>query len=74
MAATKRLEMRFRNAAGRTATISVPDPRADLTAAEVETAMNTIIAKNVFNTSGGDLVAIAGARIVERTTTDLIEG
>ncbi|MBO8129648.1 MAG: DUF2922 domain-containing protein [Peptococcaceae bacterium] len=74
MAVTKRLEMRFRNAAGRTVTISVPDPRDDLTVADVETAMNTIISKNVFNSSGGDLVTIASARIVERVTTDIIEG
>ncbi len=64
--------MRFRNASGSAVTIRVPDPKAGLTAAEVEAAMNTIIARNIFASSGGDLVAIDSARIVERTATTLI--
>ncbi|MGQ9498147.1 MAG: DUF2922 domain-containing protein [Desulfotomaculales bacterium] len=74
MAITRRLEMRFLSAAGRTVTLSVPDPRENLTAAEVEMAMNTVISKNIFTSAGGDLTGIAGARIVERVTTDLIGG
>ena len=36
-----------------------------------ETAMDTIVAKNVFSSKGGDLVAVADARIVSREVTDL---
>lgn len=63
------LEMVFRNQAGQLVTISVPDPRPDITAGEVEAVMDTIIAQNIFTSPGGDLVAKVEARIVERTYT-----
>ncbi|MDN5348145.1 MAG: hypothetical protein PWP65_1709 [Clostridia bacterium] len=69
---TRRLEMIFQNAAGRRTTLAVLDPREDLLEADVRAAMETIIAKNIFTSPGGDLVAIAGARIVVRQTNDVI--
>lgn len=69
---TKRLEMSFRNAGGGRVSISVLDPKDDLTEAEVQAAMQTIIGKNIFESSGGDLVGIASARVVTTDTTDLI--
>ncbi|WP_069650377.1 DUF2922 domain-containing protein [Caloranaerobacter ferrireducens] len=68
--ANSRLEMVFKNQLDKKTTISIDNPRDDLTEAEVSAAMNEIILKNIFNSSGGDLVAIAGARIV---TTDVQE-
>ena len=69
--ATK-LKMSFKNALDNTSSMSLDDPKADITATEVETIMNDIIAKNVFNTSGGDLVAIRGAEVVTTTVNELI--
>lgn len=69
-----RLEMIFNNAGGTRSTISVYDPRADLTDAEVNTAMNNILAKNVFSSNNGDLVSINSARIVSRDVTELNVG
>lgn len=68
---TKRLVLSFQNAAGRRTSLSLPNPKEGLTAAEVQQVMNLIIAKNVFASSGGDLVAIAGARIIAQETTEL---
>jgi len=70
---TKRLEMSFQNNAGSRVTISVQDPREDLVEDDVRNAMQTIIDKNVFSSSGGDLVRIVGARIVATEVTELIE-
>lgn len=61
----QRLDLRFRNAAGRIATVRVLNPKAGLTAEQVGAAMDTIIAKNVFQTTGGDLVAKVDARVVD---------
>ena len=61
----QRLDLRFRNAAGRIVTLRVPNPRPDLTAQQVSSVMDTILAKNVFQTSGGDLVAKVDARVLE---------
>ncbi|MBC7336021.1 MAG: DUF2922 domain-containing protein, partial [Clostridia bacterium] len=54
---TKRLVLSFQNAAGRRTSISLPNAKEGLTAAEVQQAMQAIIAKNVFASTGGDLVA-----------------
>ncbi|PRR70665.1 hypothetical protein MHLNE_06760 [Moorella humiferrea] len=69
---TKRLELIFQNAAGNRSTLAVIDPRENLTEAEVRAAMELILAKNIFTSPGGDLVAIVGARIVTREVTDII--
>jgi hypothetical protein len=43
------LEMLFRNQAGQLVTISVIDPRPDITPGEVEEVMDTIIAQNILH-------------------------
>lgn len=65
------LEMTFVNQAGNKVTLRVANPREDITDTEVRTAMDTVIAKNVFSSSGGDLVSVAGARIVSREVTEI---
>lgn len=66
-----KLEMSFKNAMENKSTVSIDNPRSDLTDAEVKTVMQDIIAKNIFNTTGGDLVSINSARIVSTTIDDL---
>ncbi|AQS60254.1 DUF2922 domain-containing protein [Desulforamulus ferrireducens] len=63
------LEMLFRNQADQLVTISVIDPRPDITPGDVEAVMDTIIAQNIFTSPGGDLVAKVQARVIERTYT-----
>jgi predicted DNA-binding protein (UPF0251 family) len=71
LAITRTLRMSFRNEAGKTVSISLDNPKEDLTAAAVEAAMDLIIAKNIFTTSGGDLVSKYDAKIISTDTTDL---
>lgn len=63
----KELELKFRNAAGQSRTITVKNPKDGLTKEEVDTAMNAIMAANVFTSNGGDLVEAVEGRV--RTTT-----
>ncbi|KJS87734.1 MAG: hypothetical protein JM58_03470 [Peptococcaceae bacterium BICA1-8] len=72
MEETKTLQMIFANAANGRVTISILDPREDLTAVDVGTAMNDIITANIINSTGGDLVSVIGARIVARQVTELV--
>lgn len=65
------LEMTFKNAADSKVNISVDNPREDLTEAEIKTAMDLIVAKNLFNTTGGDIVQTVGARRVITTVQEL---
>ncbi|HHW06835.1 MAG TPA: DUF2922 domain-containing protein [Clostridia bacterium] len=68
---TARLEMSFRNAEGRRVTLSVLNPREDLSTQEVRDAMEAIVAHNVFTSNGGDLVEVIGARLVSREVVEL---
>ncbi len=68
----RNLELMFKNAAGKNAKISVKDPKEDLSTEEVQTILDNIIEKNVFTTTGGDLVEIVGARLVQKEIIQLI--
>ncbi|MDO7788202.1 DUF2922 domain-containing protein [Desulforamulus aquiferis] len=67
----KTLEMIFVNVAGDKVTLRVADPRDDMTEAEVKTVMDTVVAKDIFTSSGGALTGVAGARIVTRDVTEM---
>ncbi|HWR38075.1 MAG TPA: DUF2922 domain-containing protein [Patescibacteria group bacterium] len=57
MAQKKVLELTFRNTAGKEITLSLSDPKDDLTAVQANTVMDNIVAKNIFTTAnnGGNL-------------------
>ncbi len=67
------LQMIFSNTEGRNNTISVADPDPELTNAEVEAVMDSVITRNVFETSGGELVDKVRAQVVTRTVDVLGE-
>ncbi|WP_347489223.1 DUF2922 domain-containing protein [Desulfoscipio sp. XC116] len=73
MAATQTLQMSFVNQGGTRTTISLDNPKDTLTEAEVVAAMDQIIAKNIFNTTGGDLVAKHSAQVIDRTVNVVYE-
>jgi Protein of unknown function (DUF2922). len=69
--ADKSLVMTFLNQDGSRASITIPGVKDAVTEVEVSAAMDTVIAKNVFYSSGGDLVSKHSAQITERNVTDL---
>ena len=71
MAETLRLV--FRNAAARTVAINIPDPAPDLVALDVEAVMDSIITRNVFSTTGGDITSKVRSEVVARTVDVLAE-
>lgn len=64
------LELKFDAASGKTITLTVNEPKENLTAAEIEMAMQTILSSDVFHYEGDALIAINQARIVERTVSE----
>jgi hypothetical protein len=66
------LVMTFLNQEGTKASITLPGVRADVTELEVSAAMDSIISKNIFASSGGDLVAKHSAEVTERNVTALV--
>ena len=67
---TKRLELIFMDAAGKTVRISLPNANEDLQGEDVQSVMQQIITLNIFAPGGYDLTQAMGARIV---TTDVHE-
>ena len=67
----RRLEMVFLNAAGRRSTISVDNAREDITQQEVQSAMDMIVNRDIFTTSGVDITAIDSALIVSTEITEI---
>ena len=62
----KSLQLVFKIAAGSTKIITISNPKENLSKAETDAAMQKIVAANVFNTLGGDLVQAVEARVVNR--------
>lgn len=69
--AEKTLVMTFLNSSGSKASISLPGVRDNVTQEEISAAMDVIIAKNIFQSSGGDLITRQTAQITEKNITTL---
>ena len=65
------LVMTFLNQEGSKASITLPGVRDDVAELEVSAAMDAIISKNIFASSGGDLVTKHSAQVTERNVTAL---
>lgn len=71
MATNQVLKMVFLTPLNKQITIGLNNPKDTITAVEVQGVMDTIIAKNIFLTSGGELVSKVSARIIDTTTSEL---
>ncbi|EMT46174.1 MULTISPECIES: DUF2922 domain-containing protein [Anoxybacillus] len=65
----KTLELQFVNEEGKTVRLTIDEPREHVTQTEIANVMDVIIAANVFPSSGGDLIAKKGARLIDTTVT-----
>lgn len=69
----KVLRMTFNNTSGNAVTITLAEPKASLTASQIETVMDLIIEKNIFLTAGGELVSKRDVKVIDTTTDDLFD-
>jgi len=69
--ADKSLVMTFLNGEGSRASLTLPAVKDTITEVQVGAAMDAIIAKNIFISSGGDLITKYSATITERNVTTL---
>lgn len=67
----KTLQMVFQNRAGKNVSINVGEVKDSITSDEVKTLMQLIIAKNIFDSTGGDLITIMSADIVTRDVQEI---
>ena len=67
---TRVLYMTFKNTLGNSCTITVEDPKADITEQNIIDAMNLIKTKNIFQPKGYDITTTVSAKIVDANTTE----
>lgn len=67
----KTIQMIFKNSAGKNFSISLDTPKDDLTGADVKPAMDLIVSKNIFATTGGDVTQLSTANIISRDVVEL---
>lgn len=67
----KTLQLTFLTAGDKKVTLSVDEPKADLTKEEVQVAMDDLIAAGVFEVEDAPFAAKVSARIIEREVTEL---
>lgn len=69
--ADRSLVMTFINQLGQRTILTLPDIREDLTEQEVSVVMDSIVSRNIFESTGGDLITKHSAQITEKQITAL---
>ncbi|ANB56363.1 hypothetical protein GFC29_188 [Anoxybacillus sp. B7M1] len=67
----KSLELQFINQQGNVFRIVIDRPIEPVNAQHISSVMDTIIAANIFTSSGGDLVGKKGARLLQRNEEEI---
>ena len=70
MELNKKLVMTFKTTDDKKVSISVDNPREDLSEEEIKTAMELIKDKNIFAPGGSDLASLVSAKVVQTDTTN----
>ena len=70
MELNKKLVMTFKTTDDKKVSLTVDNPREDLSEEEVKTAMELIIEKNIFAPGGADLASLVSAKVVRTDTTN----
>lgn len=68
----KTLQLQFETNNGKELTLSVDDPRSNLTREEIEAGMQSLINSNAFHVDSFSVSAIKGAKVVERNVNAII--
>ena len=76
METTKSLIMTFLDEGNSKVSLTIQDPKDNITETEIKSAMDLVIAKNIFDPNGLNLVSAVDAKIVVKETTpyDLVIG
>ena len=69
MEQTKRLVMTFKTTDDKKVSLSVDNPREDITESEIIDAMDLVVSKNIFAPNGADIVSAVEAKVVVTDTT-----
>ena len=65
----KRLLMTFKTTDDKKVSLSVDNPREDITESEIKDAMDLVVSKNIFAPNGADIISAVEAKVVVTDTT-----
>ena len=63
----------FKTAAGKKHILKIEEPKAGVTKAEIDAAMQAVVDNNIFNTSGGDIVEAVESYLNTNTHEPIVE-
>lgn len=66
-----KLELEFKDEMGKKFTLSIDEPRDDLTPGDIKDTMEEIVDKSIFATATGDVIALEGARYITTTVEEV---
>ena len=69
METTKKLVMNFKTTGDKKISISVDNPRENITESEIRSVMTLILSSNIFLPNGDELSLLIDAKVVETDTT-----
>lgn len=69
---TKVLELKFSLADNSSLTLTIPKPKSDLTVAQINEAMDTMVASNCIARKGNTITGKKEARFVERNVNNVV--
>lgn len=69
----KVLRMTFQNAGGRAVSINLREPVEPLDPIDVGACMDKIVVGNIFNSSGGDIIAKLRAETIETSVETIVD-
>ena len=70
MELNKKLVMTFKTTADKKVSLTIDNPREDLSEEEIKDVMDLIIAKNIFASCGSELASLVSAKVVQTDTTN----
>ncbi len=70
MAITKRLVMSFKTDGSDSMTLSIDNPKEDITEEEIKECMDLVVEKNIFLINGANVASSIEAKIVTTDTSD----
>lgn len=70
MESSKKLIMTFKTDDDKRVSLSIDNPREDVTEEEIKTAMESVLAKGIFAPNGAEIVSVLEAKVVVTDTTE----
>lgn len=65
----KKLVMTFKTTDDKSVSLSIENPREDITEDEIKDAMELVVSKNIFAPNGANIDSCVGAKVVVTDTT-----